>query len=69
MIVIMSFDAGFAYGWNRDHLTVRVAQAVIAHRTGDKPADADMLLSADDEQRRALPKGRLKRSSLHHRRE
>ena len=39
-------------GWNCDHRALRVAEAVVAHGTVDKPADADMLLRADHEQRR-----------------
>src|SRR5512132_1277638 len=40
-------------GWNRDHRALGVAEAVVAHGTGDDPADADMLLCADDQECRS----------------
>jgi hypothetical protein len=52
MIVIL-IGVMIAYGWNRDHRAPGMAEAVVAHRTVDKPADPHMLLRADDEQRRS----------------
>jgi hypothetical protein len=40
-------------GWNRDHRALGVAEAVVAHGTRDDPADADMLLCADDQECRS----------------
>src|SRR5207344_2763462 len=40
-------------GWNRDHRALGVAEAVVAHGTGDDPADADMVLCADDQECRS----------------
>jgi hypothetical protein len=54
MIVIMIFiGAVVVCGWNRYHRALRVAEAVLADGAGDKPADAHMLLRADDKQRRS----------------
>jgi hypothetical protein len=44
------FGAVVAYGWNRDHRAVRMAEAVVAYRAGDQPADAHVLLRADYKQ-------------------
>jgi hypothetical protein len=38
-----------AHGWNRDHRAVRMAEAIVAYKAGDEPADAHMLLRADYE--------------------
>ena len=40
-------------GWNRDHQALGVAEAVVAHGTGDKLTDADMILCADDQECRS----------------
>jgi hypothetical protein len=40
-----------AYGWNRDHRAVRMAEAIVAYRARDEPADAHVLLRADYKQR------------------
>jgi hypothetical protein len=29
-----------AYGWNRDHRAVRMAEAVVAYRAREEPADS-----------------------------
>ena len=50
--MIVTCCALVARGWNCDHRALRVAEAVVAHGTVDKPADAHMLLRADHEQRR-----------------
>jgi len=49
MVIVIFLCAMVAYGRNRDHRAPRVAEAVVTHRTRDKPADADMLLCSDDE--------------------
>jgi hypothetical protein len=41
------------YGRNRDHRALGMAEAVVAHGTGDEPADADMILCADDQECRS----------------
>jgi hypothetical protein len=50
---VMFIGVVIAYGWNRDHRAPRMAEAVVAHRTADKSADPNMLLRADDKQRRS----------------
>ena len=46
-MIMFFFDVVVAYGWNRHHWTVRMAEAVVAYRAGDQPADAHVLLRAD----------------------
>jgi hypothetical protein len=50
-MIMIFFGAVVAFGWNRDHWALRVAQAVVAYRAGDEPADAHVLLRADYKQR------------------
>jgi hypothetical protein len=42
MIMILIRVVIVGYGWNRDHRALGVAKAIVAHGTGDDPADADM---------------------------
>jgi len=42
MIMILIRVVMVGCGWNRDHRALAVAKAIVAHRTGDDPADADM---------------------------
>jgi hypothetical protein len=51
-MIMISFGAVVAYGWNRDHRAVPMAEAVVvmADRAGDQPADAHVLLRADYKQ-------------------
>ena len=54
MIMILRVAAVITYGRHRDHGALCVVDAIVAHRTGDKPADTHVLLRADDEQPRSV---------------
>ena len=51
MIMMIFLGAAVTYSGNRHHRAVRMAQAVVAYRAGNEPADAHVLLRADYKQR------------------
>jgi hypothetical protein len=51
--VLMIFVDTVVAGGNRDYRALRVAETVMAHRTGEDSADAQMCPRADHEQRRS----------------
>jgi hypothetical protein len=51
-VIMILLGAIFAYGWHGDdRRALRMAEAVMAHRAIDKPADAHMFVRPDYEQR------------------